>query len=75
MPDHLLCLNRGTINTGPEWYQKTLLQLDARLLAAQDGTIKRRIPLQIWWGWQDGMVPRQGQRESLTSNLKLKLMR
>jgi hypothetical protein len=66
--DHLLCLNRGTANTGPEWFEKTLLQLDARLLAAQDGKVRRRIPLDIWWGWQDGMVPRPGQCSSTTSS-------
>jgi hypothetical protein len=73
--DHLLCLNRSTANTGPEWFERTLLQLDASLLSAQndDNGIKpdndRRIPLHIWWGWQDGMVPRKGQRESLATCL------
>ena len=67
--DHLLCLNRSNANTGPEWFERTLLQLDASLLDSQDhkqenGSEKgRRIPLHIWWGWQDGMVPRKGQRE------------
>lgn len=70
-PDHLLCLNRGTANTGPEWFERALLQLDASLLSVQgegqksDSQNDRRIPLHIWWGWQDGMVPRKGQRESL----------
>lgn len=67
-PDHLLCLNRAQANTGPEWFERTLLQLDASLLAAQGGTLDRRIQLHVWWGWQDSMVPRKGQRACLLSH-------
>lgn len=65
--DHLLCLNRGTADSGSEWIERTLLQLDATLIAAQGGKeddgAPARIPLHIWWGWQDSMVPRKGQCE------------
>jgi len=60
MKDHLICLNRLNANTGPEWIEDTLTQLDSTLLSAQVGE-RRKIPLHIWWGWLDGMVPRKGQ--------------
>jgi len=64
--DHLLCLNRGASNTGHEWFEQTLSTLDERLLSAQEkGSGKegkrRRLKMHVWWGWQDGMVPRKGQ--------------
>ena len=64
-------MNRLNANTGPEWIQDALNQLDATLLSAQVGE-RRRIPLHIWWGWLDGMVPRKGQcRSSSPFDLRL----
>jgi hypothetical protein len=62
--DHLICLNRLNANTGPEWIENALLDLDARVSVSQEGSVSRRIPIHIWWGWLDGMVPRKGQCES-----------
>jgi len=67
--DHLICLNRLNANTGPDWVENALRKLSARILVEQDGSISRRIPLQIWWGWLDGMVPRKGQCRSLMKSL------
>ncbi|ORX38407.1 Alpha/Beta hydrolase protein [Kockovaella imperatae] len=69
--EHLLCLNRGPENTGHEWLENSVADL-ARVLADAQSTGRRRneddglpIPrplnVHIWWGWEDGMVPRQGQ--------------
>jgi hypothetical protein len=82
MKDHLICLNRLNANTGPEWIENILNELDKSFATAQSSTStrhiadtlvdqkdggrmpERRIPLSVWWGWHDLMVPRPGQCES-----------
>jgi hypothetical protein len=82
MKDHLICLNRLNANTGPEWIENILNELDTSFATAQSSTStlheadmqvdqkdegrmpERRIPLNVWWGWHDLMVPRPGQCES-----------
>lgn len=60
-PDHLLCLNRGS-STGHEWFERTLGSLEDTLVRSRLQSEKKQpLVVHIWWGWQDGMVPRQGQ--------------
>jgi hypothetical protein len=68
--EHLQCLNRGPTDTGPEWMEANFSALAAALTNAQAGEKKdediKRIPrpldVQLFWGWEDRMVPRKGQR-------------
>lgn len=66
LSEHLQCLNRGTVDTGPEWFEANVSAMVAEIVSARNaaGNPAARLRLDIWWGWQDGMVPRQGQRES-----------
>ncbi|WWC71478.1 uncharacterized protein I206_105436 [Kwoniella pini CBS 10737] len=67
--EHLICLNRGTDETGSEWLKTTIKELADTIEFAQLGELpsnaKRKIPypieIEIWWGWLDDMVPRKGQ--------------
>lgn len=63
----MLCLNRGEIDTGPAWFTEEIGAVAAALRKAQgkDGEKGKvdKLPLDIWWGGQDGMVPRNGQGE------------
>jgi hypothetical protein len=69
LEEHLQCLNRGSTDTGPEWMEANLLAVSAALLSAQEiqtgGRIPRPLDVQLFWGWEDQMVPRKGQREPL----------
>lgn len=55
--EHLLCLNRGGANTGSEWFVR---EIAAVAMAVKEAG-SSRLSLDVWWGGQDGMVPRNGQ--------------
>ncbi|ORY35505.1 Alpha/Beta hydrolase protein [Naematelia encephala] len=55
--EHLICLNRGSMDTGPEWLEGSISALSGLLASSHTSPLS----CEIWWGWQDGMVPRKGQ--------------
>lgn len=64
--EHLQCLNRGPVDTGPKWFQKSIADLasvlQTRESSAGDADDEgRRLEMHVWWGWEDTMVPRNGQ--------------
>lgn len=56
----MICLNRGTDDTGYQWLERSVEALSENLGKAG---ATRPLNMQVWWGWQDAMVPRPGQRE------------
>jgi hypothetical protein len=59
--EQMICLNRGPTNTGPEWFEATISALAGTIRSEQRGRHIERLKIDIWWGLQDGMVPRKGQ--------------
>ena len=62
--EHLLCLNRGVSDTGPDWFEANISALAAALTDAQSGNkgdISYPLKVELWWGMQDEVVPRPGQ--------------
>lgn len=64
--EHLICLNRGPVDTGHIWLEQTITTLATKLQTAgmdRPGTEKGLplIDVDVWWGWEDNMVPRKGQ--------------
>ncbi|KAK8854694.1 hypothetical protein IAR55_003433 [Kwoniella newhampshirensis] len=82
--EHLICLNRGPIDTGAKWLETATSDLAATIEFAQlsssnkvekadphenrliaGDTQRKEVPhplmVDVWWGWEDDMVPRKGQ--------------
>lgn len=71
--EHLICLNRGPMDTGHTYLERTIDALAEKLGGKGghagggdgDGVGKGEAPgeldVRIWWGWLDTMVPRKGQ--------------
>lgn len=62
--EHLQCLNRGPSDTGPDWLEASVSAVVAGLIDAQTGgqdSIPYPLQVELWWGWQDALVPRPGQ--------------
>ncbi|KAK1927202.1 hypothetical protein DB88DRAFT_507302 [Papiliotrema laurentii] len=60
--EHLICLNHGPRDTGPDWLEQKLDEVarQVRDRCAVSGT-QAKLDVDIWWGLRDKMVPRQGQ--------------
>lgn len=63
--EHLICLNRGPVDTGYRHIEQAVEELAQRLSqrdkAGTDGHARKKLDVRIWWGWRDTMVPRRGQ--------------
>ena len=59
--DHLLCLNREGANTGPEWFETTIAAVAKQVREAQSKDEPVDLPVNLWWGMKDAMVPAGGR--------------
>lgn len=60
--EHLICLNRGPVDTGHVWLEQTITKLSTLLRSSTPkGEKKAVLDVHVWWGWEDNMVPRKGQ--------------
>ncbi|WRT68510.1 uncharacterized protein IL334_005486 [Kwoniella shivajii] len=73
--EHLICLNRGPEETGAKWLEIAVKDLADTIQFAQSDEIgdtpledsniikeiQSPIEIDVWWGWEDEMVPRKGQ--------------
>ncbi|KAL7422437.1 hypothetical protein Q5752_003085 [Cryptotrichosporon argae] len=55
--EHMICLNRAGLDTGAAWFEATASALGGAMRAR-----RAILRIGIWWGTEDGMVPRNGQK-------------